>query len=423
MAEPTFNDLDQMLNVRAARLSMLERYYTGTQPLAYLSPDAKKALGDRFGRMSVNVCRLTVRSVAERLRLSGFGGTDGAEAWTAWLRNDMDQHAPIVHREALALGASPVSVWSVNGKAVIRPESTHQTAVYTDAGSGQSIAAIKRWEDLAPDGTAKQTRWLVYYPDRLVRLQGDGASITAAKTVEVLDNPLGAVPVVQLVNSDRLLDRFGISELDDLLSLQDALNKLLADLLVGSEYSARPRRWATGLELEERAKLDANGDPVLDGDGDPVMEEVNPIDDSDRMAVNEQAEGKFGSFSASDLASYRNAVDIVTGQVAAVSGLPMHYLAGGHDNPSSADGIRAAESSLSARAEDKQALFGPAWEQVARLALAVTNDKDVTEFDVRARWADPATRSQAQEADWAVKLHAEQIIDQMEARERLGIKD
>lgn len=423
MAEPTLTELNNMLDVRAARLSMLERYYNGTQPLAYLSPEAKKALGDRFGRLSVNIPRLAVRSIAERLRVTGFGGTDGAEAWKVWLANDMDQQAPTAHREALALGASPVSVWAAGGRATIRVESTHQTAVHQDAGTGQSIAAIKRWEDLAPDGTAKQTRWLVYYPDRILRLEGDGASITAAKTVETLDNPLGAVPIVQLVNSDRLLDRFGVSEMDDLIPLVDALNKLTADLLVGSEYSARPRRWATGLELEERPKLDANGDPVLDSDGDPVMEEVNPIDDSDRMAVNEAEGGKFGQFTGSDLAAYRNATDILTGQIGAVSSLPGHYLGVSKDNPSSADGIRAAEASLTARAEDKQAVFGRAWEQVARLALAVTTDKDVAEFDVRARWSDPATRSQAQEADWAVKLHAEGLVTNEEARERLGINN
>jgi hypothetical protein len=39
----------QRLDEPAARYAELDRYYTGTQPLAFLSPEAKIALGNRFG--------------------------------------------------------------------------------------------------------------------------------------------------------------------------------------------------------------------------------------------------------------------------------------------------------------------------------------------------------------------------------------
>ena len=35
---------------RPHRYAELDRYYTGRQPLAFLSPEAKTALGNRFGR-------------------------------------------------------------------------------------------------------------------------------------------------------------------------------------------------------------------------------------------------------------------------------------------------------------------------------------------------------------------------------------
>ena len=53
-------DLLQHLDAPAARYADLDRYYTGTQPLAYLSPEAKIALGNRFGLMASNVPRLAV---------------------------------------------------------------------------------------------------------------------------------------------------------------------------------------------------------------------------------------------------------------------------------------------------------------------------------------------------------------------------
>lgn len=66
-------------------------------------------------------------------------------------------------------------------------------------------------------------------------------------------------------------------------------------------------------------------------------------------------------------------------------------------------------------------MFGRAWEQVGRLILAVENGGEVTDYSPRVQWADPATRSAAQEADAVVKLHGAGIITTTEARTRLGI--
>lgn len=424
MTYPTDQDLASALDVRAPRLHLLERYYRAQQPLAYLSPEAKKALGARFGLLGVNYPRLAVLSIAERLRVAGFtvDGTRSADAWALWLRVDLDQRAPVAHREALALGESAVIVWAdETGRATASVESAHQVAVYRDAGTGNTLAAIKRWEDLAPDGTAKQTRYVVYRPDRIDHLVGDGASITAAKVVRSVDNPLLAVPVVPLLNADRALDRFGVSEIDDLMPLVDGLNKTLADMLVASEYTARPRRWATGLELEERPLLDDDGHPVLDEDDEPIMETVNPIDESDRLMVNEAPEGNFGQLPGADLAPYEQAVDVLVQQIMAVSSLPAHYCGVTAANPASADGIRAAEAALTARAEAKAAAFGRSWEQVIRLMLAVESGGEVGDHQVQVRWSDPATRSKAQEADAAVKLHQAGILTTDEVREQLGL--
>lgn len=420
MNEPSHIALAQALDVRAPRLAVLERYYRAQQALAYLSPEARTALGDRFGVLGVNYPRLAVLSIAERLRVSGFDldGQRSPDLWRTWLRCDLDQRAPIAHREALALGESAVSVWAgPDGKATVSVESAHQVAVYRDAGTGQTLAAIKRWADLAPDGTEKQTRWVVYRPDRIEHLVGDGASINAARVERTVDNPLLAVPVVPLTNADRVLDTFGVSEIDDLIPLVDALNKTIADLLVASEYTARPRRWATGLELEEVEVLDDDGEPTGE------TEAVNPIAESDRMMVNEAPEGKFGQLPGADLAPYEQAVDILVQQIMAVSALPGHYVGITSANPASADGIRAAEAALTARAEAKQGSFGRAWEQVARLTLAVEHGGEVADYQPRVHWADPATRSKAQEADAAVKLHAAGIITTTEVRESLGIEN
>jgi hypothetical protein len=77
--------------------------------LAFLAPEAKTALGNRFGRMASNVPRLAVTALAERLRINGFSDPD---LWADWIRCDMDQLSGVAHREALLLGDSYVIVWA-----------------------------------------------------------------------------------------------------------------------------------------------------------------------------------------------------------------------------------------------------------------------------------------------------------------------
>ena len=259
-------------------------------------------------------------------------------------------------------------------------------------------------------------------PDSITRLRANqtGATIHGFSTVEEIVNPLGAVPVVALRHSDRILDERGCSEIDDLMPLTDALNKSLADMMVTSEYVGRPRRWATGIELAEEPVLDDDGNPVLDA-GEPVTTEVNPIPEGSRMAVSENEQAKFGQLAAADLAGYEASVRVILGQIMAVSTLPAHYVGVFTDNPASADALRAAEASLTARAEARQATFGRSWEQVAKLMIAVRDGRDPQQIDdVRVQWADAATRSVAQEADATVKLYQAGLLPASYALRKLA---
>lgn len=112
-----------------------------------------------------------------------------------------------------------------------------------------------------------------------------------------------------------------------------------------------------------------------------------------------------------------------TPNYSAVSGLPGHYLGISTSNPASAEALRAAEAALTARAEAKQAIFGRAWEQVARLIVGVRDGADPSEVDVRVQWADPSTRSVAAEADAVVKLFSAGLLPADYALARLGYSD
>lgn len=387
----------QRLDERAAEHARLTAYYEGRQPLAFLSPEARQSLNNRLHAVPIGIPKLLVDTIGERLRVTGM--SDPA-IWADWRSQDMGTMHRVAHREALLLGDSYVVVWAgASGGPQVSVESATQTVVTTDPASREVTSAVKRWE--GKDGT--HAVW--FEPDRITRWKSptSGAATTGFRRVDTLPNPLGQVPVVRLRNGDRLLDR-GVSEMADILGLTDALTKITADMLVASEYVARPRRFATGLELTE------------DEDGNVE----SPIGEGDRLMVNESPEGKFGQLPGSDLSGYENAVGVLMRQISAVSGLPEHLLGIGGDNPTSADSIRASEAALTAKAEARQGTFGRAWEQVARLMGAVRTGADPASVDVTVTWADPSTRSAAQEADAVTKLFTAGLLPASVALARLG---
>ncbi|RIK16411.1 MAG: hypothetical protein DCC50_04985 [Acidobacteria bacterium] len=388
----------QRIDEKAATYSTLTAYYEGRQPLTFLSPEARAALNNRLSAVSVNIPRLLVDSISERLRITGLSRPD---VWADWQANGLDTLHRIAHREALLLGDAYVIVWAGrDGAPLVTVESATQMAVTTDPATRKVTSAVKRWE--GSDGTHA----VHYEPDRITKWHspGAGATTTGFRKVDTLDNPLGTVPVVWLRNGDRLLDR-GVSEMTDVLSLTDALVKLTTDMLTASEYAARPRRWASGVELVEDEET---------GEG------ANPFPETDRMMISESHETKFGQLAGAELTGYENAVNVVMRQISAVSGLPEHLLGIGGDNPTSADSIRASEAALTARAEARQGIFGKGWTEVARLMAGVRHGVDPASVEVSVTWADPSTRSVAQEADAIVKLHAAGLLPTTYALARLG---
>lgn len=370
--------------------------------------------------MASNIPRLAVSSLAERLRVTAI---TGADVWDDWLRNDMDQLSYVAHAEALTYGASYAIVWGESGKPLVTVESPKQVAVIRDPGTREILRAVKRWQNHV--GGSRETWAVAYYPDHIETWRADQSATSGGfKLVDELDNPLGTVPVVQLRNStDRILDDFGCSEIDDLAPLVDAVNALLHGMMVSAEYVARPRRTVTGVDLQEFPVLDEAGNQVLD-DGIPMVETRSPYDDeSFRILHAEPADAKFGQLPAADLRAYENAVNVLLGQIMAVSALPAHYIGILTDSPTSADAIRSAEASLTARAAARQKVFGRTWEQVARLMIAVRDGVDPADVDPRVQWADPSTRSEAQAADGATKLFQSGLLSRRATLQRLGLSE
>ncbi|MDX1879627.1 phage portal protein [Mycolicibacterium sp. 141076] len=420
------DELFYQLNLRQVTYATYDRYYRGQQAMSFISPESQKAIGNRLAHLVVNIPRVLVNSLAERCRILGF--TPDSTIWDDFIANDLDQQAGIVHRTALLYGQSFVIVWAdADGKPTVSVESPLNVEVLTDPATRAITAAVKRWSDRING----ETHAMVYLPDRIehwraktVRADSPGAFVL----IETLPNALGVVPVVRFLNTDLVNDAgqwntdfcgHGHSEIDGVMGLTDALCKVSSDMLIASEFLAKPRRWATGVEPKEIPRLDNDGNPVFEN-GEPVLDAVSPFPENDRFLLAEAENAKFGQLSGSALDGYQNAADLILSEIAAVSSLPPHYLGIMHDNPSSADALRASEAGLTSKAADKQSAFGRSWELVGKLMKAVRTGQRVTDIPCRVVWCDPGTRSEAQMSDAVTKLVQAGILSKSGALRRMG---
>lgn len=391
-------DLCRAIDNRSLSLFEADRYYVGSQPLAFLSPAARKSLGDRLTALSANYVKLATDSLAERLTVDGFnaGGQSLEEVWADWESSGMTLGHKVAILECLVLGQSFLMAWAdSNGEPVISVESPREMAITRHPISREITFALKRWID-----EARVARAVLFESDRVSLWAGpevpEGGAFPATgwSHSETVPNPLGVVPVVALTNSQRLLDTSGTPEAQGIWPLVDALSKLLSDVMVASEATALPRRWAAGLAIE----TDANGVPV-----NPFSLEPGSVWQS------EDGNTKFGQFPEPHLAGYEKLIEIILRQIGSISGLPDHLVGFRGEEPNSAEQIRASESSLVARAYSHQTSFGPSFARVAALTEAIRTGGRVRS-DISTVWKSPESRTKAAEADAAAKLYSSGIL-------------
>jgi len=441
----TANDklVDLLLALDAVQpwLVFLQRHFDGNPPISFISDAARDGLKG-VEALYVNIPRLTVASIAERLYVNGFTGADADLAERIWYDNELDVQSDLVHSEGLLFGRSYTVPWiGQDGSARISVESARQVSVLADPGTREIVSGAKRWYTQQGQGIGS-TRAVLWLPDRIEEYAANAGAATGGFQLQnVTPNPLGCPPIIQFSNQGRLLTSWGnrgldeisfparlllnvASEIQDVIGLSSALSKLCWDMMISSEYTGRPRRWASGIELMERPRLDYQGQPVLDGDGQPIIDTVNPLaQEQSRTWVSEASESKFGQLPAGDLRGFTDACNVIVQQILAVTALSPGYLGILSAQPPSADALRAQELSLVSKVEQRQRMFGRSWEKTLRLAIAIETGRDPRSVDVRVAWRPADQSSLAQASDATVKLYQAGLLPQSSALRLLGYSD
>ena len=394
------------LAAQRAHAAILWAWYHGEQPSPVVQTRYRDAYALLLEIARTPWARLVVDTIAERLHVTGFRSASAEverEAWATFEASQLNADEWLVYTEALIVGVGYVSV----DGATIAPESVFEVTHEPQLGNRRTVAAAlkmypldwagKTWavELYRPEATyrwaAEVERPLAADTDDLTVFPIDDRSFDSSRWEEAdaftTANARREVPVVPFENRATVLGG-GVSELEDCIPVLRRIDKLTLDKLMTSEYGSFRQRWATGLEVPKDPET---GKPV-----EPFKAAV------DRLWIAEGEAGKdarFGSFDATELSPYLQAIDAEIAALAAISRVPAHYLMQSQlANPPSAESLIAGESGLVAKVRQRQSRFGEAWE--VALALALGGDVE----PVETIWRDAEMRNPAQVADAAVKL-------------------
>lgn len=392
MSKELMVELSRAIDERAGKYRRIAAAWNGNSPAAFMSKKSREALDDRLSRLGVNYPRLVVNSKVDRLSVSGFvsreTGEIDAAAWQLWQRAGMISRSEQIHTDYYLFGAAYATVWgTLDGRPAVTAGTPLSTCVQTDPATGEILASLRRLK--VRDGT----KAILFEPDQATVFKSTSPDYIAGPggwTVEsVTENPFGIVPTVPFIREQSSEDVAGTSAVEDILDLSDAQSKILSDAMVTSEHFARPRRWATGLEIEENEET---GEII-----DPFRKESH--------LQSESPDTKFGQFNSADLSGYENLIATITQQIGSLTGLPPHYLGLHGDQPANADGVRAAEAQLASAAYSDHRQLDTPWSRVAQLLRSVNDDGiDPAGTDAKPVYSSPEIRTPAQAADAALKL-------------------
>lgn len=400
-AEWWLDRLYEELGERRKYAEVIRCYYSGDHPLAKLTDKAREGFQRLLKQSRSNYVGLVVDATAERIQVDGVRIGDSEigdpEAWRIWQANNLDADSDLLITEAVKVGRSYMLVapnpTDPRTPIVTGEDMTQAIVAYAPGGRRQRAAGLKAWED---DWTGELMA-TVYLPDAIYKFKAPkpqagvvGKPRWAAREVEgeawPAPNPLGVVPLVEMQNRPDLLGGC-MSEIEDVLDIQDRINKTLIDRMMAQEFAAFRQRWMTGYEVP----TDESGQPI-----EPFKAAV------DRLWVIEDENVQVGEFQATDIGPYLRAIEADVKDMAARTRTPSQYLLGAMVNISG-DALKAAESGLVSKVRQRQRPFGEAIEEVVRLYLkAAGDDRDLSAIEVI--WHNPEFRTEGELVDALLKM-------------------
>lgn len=361
------------LTAKQVPYSNLWSYYDGDHPIVYSTERLRRVFDGIKARFSQNWCAVVIDSVHERVSLQRFTVT-GDETATErlneiWQLTEMDLDDDDAHLAALVVGEAYLMGWM--GEEGVEayfndPRLCH--VQYDPNNPRKRLWAAKWWV-----GEDEKRYLTMYYPDHL-EYYVSRQKATSFSTVRGLQelrgpetNPYGEIPVFHLRKERRAVR----SELLNVVEPQDAINKLLADMMVSAEFGAFRQRYAvTDADLSELKNQPGSFWEIPAGDGAGEGTQV-------------------GEFSATELVNYLDAIDRQATAIGVITRTPRHYFFSQGGDPSG-EALITMESPLVKKCSRYIERFGSTMRDFAAFLLKL-DGRPIDPMAIQAIYADPRT--------------------------------
>lgn len=392
----------------------LSKAYNGEFRLHYASDSFQEYFASRYQHFTDNWTGIVADAPHERLEPIGIRlpGSDGGDKdlWGTWRANDADALCDLAMLDAIIAKRSFAQVWGDDDDAVINWGHPSQMIVGYDPATRARISGAHVWRDenteyaaLDYDGALWKFQRDVTSPvlvDAGFVLPGSLAGNweprqEASDDTWPIPNPMGRNSFVELPNRPRLVGEPS-SDIAGTLAMQHAINLLWAQLFAVSDEATLGQRLVIGAESPMT--------PILNSDGDVIGEK--PVDlkkfRQDNIAFISDPNAKAHQWTPANLKVFTDVVEIAVGHIAAQTRTPAHYLLiGGTIANVSGDAMKALETGLVKRTEEKTQHFGRSIRDIFELVALAQDDRSKANA-VRGGvvlWKDVENRSDAQRAD------------------------
>lgn len=419
------------LTARRPVIASREDYFAGKHPLRFASQEWRHDHERRYEGFSDNWCGVVGTAGPEVTEVLGFRIGDDTEPldeaerqlWRDWSVNDCDAQSAQGWQATAVTDRSFALVWGTpDGEPVVTWEHPSQVIVDFDPASPRTARyALKAWVE----GDAEHVT--LYEPDAVWKWTADGvgASPTARRMQQTgfvvpldltagrswkprevpgetwpLRNPIGMVPIVEFPNRPRL-GHGPISDIDGVASMQDAINAMWAYLMVAADFASMPQRVVMG---QAPPKI-----PILDENGLKVGEQTVDLEDlrNGRLLWLTGKDSKVGEFSPASSDFFLEVVNTLARHISQQTKTPIYLIHGELGNVNG-ETIAALNEPRNGKVAQSHRHLSVGIRQLMRLMALVRGGSDGRAVAEACRtgtvlWQNPATASEAQRSDAALK--------------------
>jgi len=323
-------------------------YYLGKHPMIFTA----ERLYDVFGRSTVsfveNWCAVVVDAVTDRLGFKGWDGNNldtSKELFGLYTKNKLKTLSRRVHRDCVVTGSGYIMFDKVNGESTpYYQDPNNMVIIYSAEDYYKMSYALKIWR------STSGVKANLYYEDRIEKYISESDKALDAQNFtldEVTPNPYDKIPIVHF--------RSDVTELANIIPLQDAINKTFSDMMVVSEFNAFPQRWI--ITNADIASLKASPQTIF----------------KIPKGLTDEEETKIGQFAAARIGSYLEVIDRLSGAIAVISRTPKHYFMQTGANVSG-EALSIMEIPLVKKTEQYQEIMDEGWMEVLKFLYGTTEN-------------------------------------------------